>query len=485
MSSKHRNRIQHTLAFRLTFWYACIFTVSSLLTFAFFYFFITTVIRNQTDQEMKKQAGVFSSMLAVNDLETVERVALLEAQASGEKQFFFRLLYPTGVAFSSSNMSYWENVGINRDAITRLVRENRPVYETVSIKGRQHGVRVMYDLLGSGIILQLGQTMENQSRFIELFQKLFLVTISGLVILAALIGWLLARHAVAGVRAMTHTARNIAEGTLDQRVPIKGRGDEIDQLATTFNQMLDRIQTLVTNIREMSDNIAHDLRSPITRIRGMAEIALTTGKSLKELEDVAAGTIEECDRLLDMINTMLFISKTEAGVGQLEIVDLDLAAVVRDACELFQPVAEDKKIVVSYTVPKNCWVRGDVRMLQRLVSNLIDNAVKYSQPGGCVDVVLEMDVQRAIILTIHDTGVGIAADDLPHIFKRFYRGDTSRSSGQPDAGAGLGLSLARTVAQAHGGKINVKSSPSHGSTFTVQFPASFILNTKKDKGLHE
>ncbi len=473
MSSKPRNRIQHTLAFRLTFWYACIFIISSLVTFTVFYFFITTVLRNQTDQEMKKQAGVFSSMLAVNDLETVERVAMLEAQASGEKKFFFRLLYPTGVAFSSSNMSYWENIGINRSAINRLVRENQPVYETVTIAGRQPGVRVMYDLLGAGIIIQLGQAMENQSRFVELFKKLFLATISGLVVLAALIGWLLARHAVAGVRAVTHTARNIADGTLDQRVPVKGRGDEIDQLATTFNQMLDRIQTLVTNIREMSDNIAHDLRSPITRIRGMAEIALTTNKSMKELEDMAGGTIEECDRLLDMINTMLFISKTEAGVGPLEVIDLDLAAVVRDACELFQPVAEDKEIRVSCTVPKTCWVRGDIRMLQRLVSNLIDNAVKYSPSAGCVDVVLERDEQRAVILTVHDTGVGIASNELPHIFKRFYRSDTSRSSGQPDAGVGLGLSLARTVARAHGGRIEVQSTPSQGSSFTVIFPACF------------
>jgi len=484
MSSKPRNRIQHTLAFRLTFWYACIFTISSLVTFTFFYFFITTVLRNQTDQEMKKQAGVFSSMLAVNDLETVERVAMLEAQASGEKKFFFRLLYSTGVAFSSSNMSYWENIGINRSAISRLIRENRPVYETVKIAGRQPDVRVMYDLLGAGIIIQLGRAMENQVRFIELFKKLFLVTISGLVILAALIGWLLARHAVAGVRAVTHTARNIADGTLDQRVPVKGRGDEIDQLATTFNQMLDRIQMLITNIREMSDNIAHDLRSPITRIRGMAEIALTTGKSLKELEDMASDTIEECDRLLDMINTMLFISKTEAGVGQLEIIDLDLATVVREACELFQPVAEDRDISIACTVPKDCWVRGDVRMIQRLVSNLIDNAVKYSPPSACVDVVLEKDVQGAVSLAVQDTGVGIAADELPHIFNRFYRTDTSRSSAQPDAGVGLGLSLAHTVARAHGGKIDVVSTPYQGSTFTVHFPPSFFPNTKEDKGVN-
>ena len=470
MSSKNQPKIQHTLAFRLTFWYACIFSISTIVTFTFFYFFITTVIRNQTDQDLKKQAGVFSSMLAVNGLETVERVAILEAQASGEKKLFFRLLYPTGVAFSSSNMSYWGNVGINRSAINRLVRDNRPVYETVDIEDRQHRVRILYDFLGSDIILQLGQTMENQSRFVELFKKLFLVTLSVLIILAALIGWLLARHAVAGVRAVTYTARNIAEGTLDQRVPVTGRGDEIDQLATTFNQMLGRIQTLVASIREMSDNIAHDLKSPITRIRGMAEIALTTSKSIKDLEDMAAGTIEECDRLLDMINTMLFISKTEAGVGHLEIVDLDLAAVVRNACELYQPVAEDKNVDLACKVQAGCQIRADARMIQRLVSNLIDNAIKYSSANTQVQVVLSTDSPHEARLIVRDAGIGISAEDLPHIFERFYRSDPSRSHGQADAGVGLGLSLAQTIARAHGGRIEVESRPSHGSTFTVFFP---------------
>jgi heavy metal sensor kinase len=312
--------------------------------------------------------------------------------------------------------------------------------------------------------------MENQSRFVELFKKLFLVTMSGLIILAALIGWLLARHAVAGVRAVTHTARNIAEGTLDQRVPIKGRGDEIDQLATTFNQMLGRIQILVTSIREMSDNIAHDLKSPITRMRGMAEIALTTGKSINALEDMAAGTIEECDRLLDMINTMLFISKTEAGVGHLEVVDLDLAAVVRNACELYQPVAEDKNVDLACKVDAQCLIRGDARMIQRLVANLVDNAIKYSSAGTQVAVALVTDSQNGVRLIVRDAGVGISAKDLPHIFERFYRSDTSRSPGQPDAGVGLGLSLAQTIARAHGGRIEVVSRPSHGSTFTVYFP---------------
>ena len=173
-------------------------------------------------------------------------------------------------------------------------------------------------MIGPGVILQIGQSMENYSRFIDAFKRIFVVTMVFLIALAAGVGWFMARRAVSGVEAVTRTAQEISGGTLDERVPVNPRGDEIDQLALTFNQMLDRIQTLVTEIKEMSDNIAHDLKSPITRIRGMAEVTLATGTSVSEYQGMAASTIEECDRLLDMINTMLMISKTEAGVYSMD-----------------------------------------------------------------------------------------------------------------------------------------------------------------------
>src|SRR4030095_13178731 len=148
--------------------------------------------------------------------------------------------------------------------------------------------------------------------------------------------------------------------------------------ATTFNRMVDRIQTLLTEIKEMSDNIAHDLRSPVTRIRGTAEVTLTTGKSLDDYENMAASTIEDCDRLLDMINTMLLISKTEAGGEKPSREEGDVAALVHKACELFEPMAEDKNVILHYATAEKILVRGDARMLQRMLANILDNAVKYT-----------------------------------------------------------------------------------------------------------
>ncbi|MFQ5486368.1 MAG: ATP-binding protein, partial [Desulfobacterales bacterium] len=275
-------------------------------------------------------------------------------------------------------------------------------------------------------------------------------------------------RALAGVETVTDTAKRISEGSLNERVPVKKRGDEIDQLAITFNQMLDRIQTLVVGIKEMSDNIAHDLKSPITRIRGMSEITLSTGASLKDHETTEASTIEECDRLLDMINTMLLISKTEAGIDHLDRTSIDITAVVRDACDLFQSLAEDKGLELVCNATGTFFLNGDIRLIQRMIANLLDNAIKYTPCNGRVELMVCLSNDRGVDISVKDTGIGISPQDLPHIFERFYRSDPSRSQG----GTGLGLSFAQTVAKAHGGHITVVSAPGEGSTFTASFPKS-------------
>ena len=458
--------IRHTLAFRLTLWYAGIFMLSAGVAFFFFYLLITTVIRQQTDQTLSSEVRTFSSILSSRGPEAVKRQAFIQAQAAGEKKIFFRLLYITGQVFSSSNMSYWRDIGINRDAIQRLLESRSPTFDTVKVPDRKHKIRVLYAVIGPGMILQLGQSMENHTRIIEVFRKVFITTMVIIFVLAVVVGWFMARRALVGVETVTRTARRISKGSLGKRVPVKKRADEIDQLALTFNRMLDRIETLVTGIKEMSDNIAHDLKSPITRIRGIAEVSMTPDASIQEYEAMAAGTIEECDRLLDMINTMLIISRTEAGVNQLDCQKLDIGKLVTDACSIFQAPAEEKGLTLDCDGPGPISIDGDVRLIQRLVANLLDNAIKYTPAGGRIDVTVFPGENQTVAIAVQDSGVGISGQDLEHIFERFYRCDPSRSQ----AGTGLGLSFARAVARAHNGEITVVSTPGEGSTFTVRLP---------------
>jgi heavy metal sensor kinase len=472
MFLRKRISLRNTLAFRLTLWYAGIFTLSSCIAFFLFYMLITSWMRDQTDQELLGQVNRFSTLLAAEGVEAVKNGALIEAQAAGVKKVFFRFLSLNGQAFSSSNMSYWKDINVSGTAIKGLLRGSNPVYETITIPDRKEEVRILYALLSPSIILQVGQAMESYSRFLDAFKGIFIATMILLIIIAAGVGWFMARRAVSGVEAVTRTAQKISGGTLEERVPVKTRGDEIDQLAITFNQMLDRIQILLTEIKEMSDNIAHDLRSPITRIRGTAEVTLTTGKSLSEYESMAASTIEECDRLLDMINTMLMISKTESGVDKLSREEINLQGLVREACELFEPTAEDRGVTLSCDVPDGSHFVGDIRMIQRMLSNLLDNAIKYTPQGGLVKVSVSEN-EAKVVVSVKDTGCGISPSDLPRIFERFYRCDQSRSQ----AGIGLGLSLARAIARAHGGEITATSTPNQGSTFTATLPKSFPLRS--------
>jgi heavy metal sensor kinase len=466
MSLRKRINFRNTLAFRLTLWYAGVFTVSSCVAFLLFYILITSFIRERTDQELLSQVNRFSTLLVTEGVEAVKNDAVIEAQAAGIKKVFFRLLSLNGQVFSSSNISYWKDIEINEMAIKELLQGSSHVFETITISDHKDEVRILYALLSPSIILQVGQAMESYSRFLDAFKGIFITTMTFLIILAAGVGWFMARRAVSGVEAITRTAQSISGGTLGKRVPVKTRGDEIDQLAMTFNQMLDRIQTLVIEIKEISDNIAHDLKSPITRIRGIAEVTLTNGKSMGEYESMAASTIEECDRLLDMINTMLMISKTESGVDKLSLEEIDLAGLVREACELFEPTAEDKRVTLSCDVPNKSHLVGDNRMIQRMLSNLLDNAIKYTPSGGKVSVLVSENDERYVVITVKDTGIGISPNDLPRIFDRFYRCDQSRST----PGIGLGLSLARTIARAHGGDITITSLLNQGSTFTITLP---------------
>jgi len=286
-----------------------------------------------------------------------------------------------------------------------------------------------------------------------------------LFVFAAIIGWFLARQAMLSVEAVTLTAIGISKGSYDKRVQVKKRFFEIDRLANTFNGMLDRIQALIKGMREINDNIAHDLRSPLTRIRGIAEMTLLKKVSIKDYESMAASTIEECDSLIEMINTMLDITETEAGVGEFKIEKVDLSKLIIDACELFRPTADEKGINIETVLPDKLHFQGDRNKLQRLVTNLLGNSIKYTEPGGSVSISASLDDGQVNIM-FEDTGIGISKKDLPKIFERFYRCDRSRSQ----AGIGLGLSLAKAIANAFGGSISVESTKNKGSAFLVALP---------------
>ncbi len=455
-----------TIAFRLTLWYAGIFSVSSCVAFALFYFLATQTLQEQIDRDLLEKARYFSTVIQRNGIMGASKLAIIEAQAAGEKKIFFRLLYPSGEVFASSHMSYWKDISVDHGALNTLSQTKGHVFKTWLIKPNDQKVRVLYSFVAVNVILQTGVAMDFQSQFMSAFKTVFMVAMGFIIIFSAASGLFLSKKALSGVKAITGTANSISGTNLEKRVPETGNQDELDLLAVTFNRMLDRIEELVKSIREMSDNIAHDLKSPITRIRGFAEIALVNMDDIDNYRGMAANTIEESDRLLDMINTMLVISKAEAGEGEFLYKPMNLSAMVQEACELFVPVAEDKCIDFTYEVADHVQINADSKMLQRAFSNLLDNALKYTNDKGRVHVDLRKDLDGFIDIRVADTGPGIDSVYFEKIFERFYRAESSRTS----PGTGLGLSFARTIAREHKGNLVVASQLGKGTVFSMRLP---------------
>ena len=454
-----------TIRFRLTLWFTGIFSISAAVAFILFYYLAVQTLQDQIDEELMDKAAQFSSVIRQSGMRGAGNLAVIESKAAGEKMIFFRLLYPTGEVFASSHMSYWKDIQVDHDLLHQLIEKKSPMFDT-RMMDNFHKARILYTFVAHNAILQTGITMESQSRFLSAFKRVFMVAMGFIVGFSALSGWFLVQKALSRVDTITRTARSITGSSLQKRVPVKGSKDELDDLASTFNQMLDRIQSLVSGIREMEDNMAHDLKSPVTRIRGAAELTLLQGDTLEEFHSMAANAIEESDRLLDMINTMLVISRTRAGEGDFHFESLDLTQMIQEACDLFTPVAEDKDISFACYVPGRFEVMADVNMLQRAFSNLVDNAIKYTEPGGQITVQMTQTNDSIVAIQVRDTGPGIALQFHERIFDRFFRAESSRTS----PGSGLGLSFARAIAREHNGDIHVQSSPGEGACFTLTLP---------------
>lgn len=456
--------LRRTVAFRLTMTYAAIFAASSLAFFVVLYAMLLREVNSRMDDDLRSDCNETIGVLASQGTKAVQEEFDRDAGGEGVNDMFMLLLDSQGHTLASSNLSSW------RQFLSSEVRfpeqpSASPDFRTFPIAGHRRSARVIQVTVDSGMVLQIGRSLRQDERLLRGFERGSALTFAVVMSLATMVGWFLARRALSGVEKVTKTAIAISNGAFDRRVPLRGSNDEIDRLAATFNDMLQRIQTLIDEMKEITDNVAHDLRSPIARIRGVAEMALVHQASRDDFEAVTANTVEECDRLLGMINTMLAISEAETGMGKLDLSGFDMADTVRDVCELFSPVAEEKGVALLLAGSGAVPVRGDLQKIQRALSDLVDNAVKYTSRGGKVEVAASALGDRAIV-TVRDTGVGISASDLPRVFERFYRGDHSRS--QP--GSGLGLSLARALVRAHHGDITVNSVPGEGTTFRIDIP---------------
>ena len=422
---------------RLAVWYAALFVASSF-TIVLITYYLTSASLAQRDHEiMQSKLGEYATVYARGGLRALTATIDVEQRTSRER-IFVRVLAGGSEAVVTSNAEGWDPARLEVEAVSLL----------------------------DGTIVQVGRSTESRAEILGRFRaSLGLVTLS-IILIALSGGWLLTESALQPIHRLTTAVRRIIDtGRTDERVPPGPDRDAINELTMLFNAMLDRIEALVRGMRGALDNVSHDLRTPLTHLRGTAELALASPPDSTRDREALADCVEETDRVLVMLNTLMDISEAESGAMLLRREACDLRDIVMRALDLYHEVADAKGVQLDAEAAEPVPVFADPVRIQQVAANLIDNAVKYTPPGGRVTVHAEAVGGRAV-LRVRDSGQGIPASELPRIWDRLFRGDRSRH----ERGLGLGLSLVKAVVHAHGGTVDVSSRMGEGSTFTVTLP---------------
>jgi len=455
----------HSLTFKLTLWYVGLFGALSLAVFILLYVTLSNNLYHRVDENLAREAQEFEGLYLKHGRKALAEEFNREAHSEGINRIFFRLVSPDGQILVSSNTTQWSGLH-SRLKSPNLSPQDKVLFRTLALEVNHRRFRLLQKRLTDANVLQIGYALQKNEALMAKYRRVFAGTLIIMVVCGGIVGWFVARRAMSGVERVTRAAQSISRGDLSMRVPLGREGAEIRRLALAFNEMLEKISALIKELQDVTNNIAHDLRSPLTRIRGIIETTLTGKPDLPAYREMASSVSEETDRLINMINTMLEIAQTEAGLAKLSKSPVDARAIITDASELFEPVAQDKKIILEVDLPAQpLEIIADVPRLQRAVANLLDNAIKYTPEGGKV-VLSARERNSTAVISVADTGIGILEADFPYLFDRFYRGDKSRS--QP--GSGLGLSLAKALVEAHGGRIYVSSTQGKGVTFTISLP---------------
>jgi heavy metal sensor kinase len=326
-------------------------------------------------------------------------------------------------------------------------------------------VRRQFDLDGQSYQLEAGASTRGIARTLELLRLLLIGLVPGVIAVACVGGAWLSRRALRPVDEITQAAGAIEIDNLSRRLPVPETGDELQRLTEVWNTMLGRLDKAVATLSQFAADASHELRTPLAVIRTSAELALRRARSAEEYRDSLQEVAVEAERMTQLVEDLLFLARSAAHARAAGAEPVELRAVLRDVAGELRDLADLRRIDVRTRYPeRDVVVPGSAPALRRLFLVLMDNALKYSHPGGAVDLAVVADQSR-VTVTIEDRGVGISQTDLPHIFQRFYRADKARS----DGGYGLGLSIASTIAEAHGASIGATSAEGKGSVFSVQF----------------
>jgi signal transduction histidine kinase len=441
-------KLFRTTTFKLTLVYLVVFAFFAAFLLGYFALNTRRLITQQINDTVNAELTGLSEQYRLGGVRRLVEVVEARARRPGSSLYLVTTFNGDALAGNVSPLDpkVLDSAGWSEIPYRRLDETDRS----------EHHALVRVFQLSGGFRLLVGRDLEERQRLYDIIIDAGQWSIAIVVVLGLIGGFFVTRRVLRRVDAMTETTRTIMSGDLSGRLPVAGTGDEIDRLAENLNQMLERIEALMAGLKEVSDNIAHDLKTPLTRLHNRAEQALRAAKGEAEYRAALEQTIDESEGLIRTFEALLMIARAESGHARDGMAEFDAAEIARDIGELYEPVAEEKGISLKIEAEAAAPVKGNRELVSQALANLVDNAIKYAgpeRPAGDSDdafvVVRALNEGERVLLTVADNGQGIAEEDRGRVVERFVRLERSRS--QP--GSGLGLSLASAVARLHGGEL--------------------------------
>lgn len=455
-----------SIGLRLTLWYLAIFAVAQLIFGASMWFVLRNHVYDLVEDDLEQQVDDLANFLNAQKDASLSKLQEEFAKTYGREHSgeYLQVYGGNGVwVYRSAFLQKHPLAPVEPSAAGANSFENRKL-------GKRHLRFVTRRLQPNGqdLTVQTGISVEDARDTLEAFRAYLLMLAPFLLLVAAGGGYWLSRRALAPVDSIVQTARAISGTNLNRRLQKLETGDELQRLADTLNEMLDRIERAFQRVTQFTADASHELRTPISLVRTEAELALRRSRDEAEYQESLRHILFEAERATALIEELLALARADSGRETLRMHPVSLQAVVRGTTESWRQVATIRNLQFDESLGESePFVQGDETALRRLVNLLLDNAFKYTSPPGTVKLSLRQNGNRAI-LAIEDTGIGIPAEEQSKVFERFYRVDKARSRGI--GGAGLGLSIAQWIVQQHGGTIAVESEPGKGSTFRVELP---------------
>lgn len=454
--------------FKITFWHLLLLICSLCILFVIFYFLFSKSLNKRDHEVLEARFQEYFSIYSMGGVKSLDANLNSDATINGQVNFFIRIAgtdHKTIYFYTPKKTSLFDPKEIEVELYN--VNDNQRWYyiKTASV---ENDLEVLSYKTPTNIYFQIGKTIVDRDVLLNRFTKNFVIVVAIAIILGGMGGIFLSGRMLRPLRNLIKTLQSLRTGNDEARVPNSHSNDELEDLTILFNQMLDRIQTTNRAMRQTLDTIAHELRTPLTSVRGLAEVTLRkTNYSEQDYRRVLEDCIEGIDEILTEFKMITDITEVESGLQNLNKENIDLRSVCQDVIDLYEFVAEQKEIHIDLTPEAQFIVFADKKKLRQVVANLLDNAIKYSPSSTNIHISLS-ETNRITTLNVADQGIGIPENEVPLIWKRLYRGDKART----EKGIGLGLSLVKSIVEAHQGIISVEKNKERGTAFIVRLPSS-------------